>query len=62
MKLVKFKDGTFGVKRGRFFHSEFYSGRYWWSSQENIAKFCKKSEKEARRLLALLDTSHEEVE
>ena len=45
MKIIKFKDGTYGIKRGWWIFSEYYdmSGWYhnWWCTDEYIHKNAK---------------------
>lgn len=47
MKVVKFKDGRYGIKRGWWLFSEYYdmSGywNYWWNDEEYIHMYGKTS-------------------
>lgn len=47
-KLVKFEDGTFGIKKGFWIASEFLGRQsyknekaFWWNMPRHIAKYCK---------------------
>lgn len=44
MKIVKFEDGTYGIRRywffGWFFNS-LYNTKYVWRSDKNVYEFCK---------------------
>ena len=46
-KLVKFEDGTFGIKKGFWFASEFlgrqstFEKAFWWNMPRYIAQYCK---------------------
>lgn len=56
MKLVKFNDGTFGVRRGWFFYqfADKQDQFYWWSKTENVEEYSKCTEERAREILARL--------
>lgn len=44
MKIVKFKDGTFGVRKGFFWHYQYLdvsSESYWWNSTKYINTYAK---------------------
>ena len=60
MKIVKFKDGTFGVRRWLPFGYEFLDlrmsliKRYWWSTGDKSFVNCRGTEQEARKHYDLL--------
>ena len=64
MRLVKFKKGggwfpDYGVvdNYGGFYECNGFR----WTSEEDIARFCRMSKRRASRLVELLDVSYEEV-
>jgi len=73
MKLVKFKDGTFGIRKGFF---PFYSFKdfdypvggkiiqhgYWRGLGSNFISNCRTTEEEARKVFSMLTDKGEVVE
>jgi hypothetical protein len=53
MKIVKFKDGTYGIRSGNWFSGYmFYSDRNndWWYGEEYVERFCKYPDYETAEL------------
>jgi len=47
MKIIRFKDGSYGIGRG-FLYREYYGGDgTWWTASEYIDKYCRFSKEEA---------------
>ena len=65
MKLVKFKDGTFGVmKKYWFSRPEFLGVKTieWWSMPCMVPKYCKfKTQEEAQTAIEYMDISYEVI-
>jgi hypothetical protein len=61
-KIVKFNDGTYGVRRGLIFYS-FASKMYnWYSDPGNICDYCKfNSREDAEKVLSTLLVTYEVV-
>lgn len=58
MKLVKFKDGTFGIRYGLIFHEyqDFKDMSYQWPAKHRHMIDCKTTEDEARKFFdAIVD-------
>lgn len=55
MKLVKFNDGTFGVRSGNFFfgyaYADLVTSNLWWPLESAWISDCKGSESAARKRL-----------
>lgn len=63
MKIVKFKDGTFGVmKKDNWFSREEFlgAGKYeWWVMPEFVSKYCKfKTQEAAEAAMIFADVSY----
>jgi hypothetical protein len=54
MKIVHFKDGTYGVRRLRLWGYEFLDedGTYWWAETSNVIRHAHITSKEKAMLLA----------
>ncbi len=56
MKLVKFEDGTYGVRHDNECQFLDLSGdRVWWNTSCNVEKYCKASESDARMAMSQED-------
>ena len=65
IKLVKFKDGAYGIRRWRPWGHEYLDLQsemgFWWGRGSQLFKRCRSSEEEARRRLELLTDIGEPV-
>lgn len=63
MKLVKFKDGTFGIRYGFIFHKyqDFKNESYKWPSGHRHMIDCKTTEEKARRFFNAISNKGEVV-
>jgi hypothetical protein len=65
MKLVKFKDGTYGVRRGNWFWGYSFLGLedlgYWWNNGSSKMPCCKRDEAKARAVHSSLSAKHEVI-
>jgi hypothetical protein len=65
MKLVKFKDGTFGLmKKSLFSRPEFLGvkNHEWWSMPCMVPKYCKfKTQEEAETVMEYMDLSYKVI-
>ena len=55
MKLVKFSDGTYGIRKGNFFSGYKYldlkeKTQYWWYKSSEYFEDCKGSEEQVRKV------------
>jgi hypothetical protein len=41
MKIVKFADGTFGVRKGWLFKKYLSHNGYWWSETKTVVDYCR---------------------
>ena len=64
MRIVKFKDGRFGIRKG-FFNYEFLGLRgvedYWWGKYEFIEKYCKGTIEECKETLKMAKHDYGEL-
>lgn len=50
MRLVKFKNGKWGIQRGWLFDKEYLGVDYWWQNNDYVVKYCMyNTEEEARK-------------
>lgn len=65
MKLVRFENGKFGVRRGIWpfwkFKSFLVGSEYWWSPRAIPFVFCMTDEETARKFLVAASGKHEVV-
>lgn len=61
MKLVKFKDGTWGVRRRVAFTYQFLDmdSTTWWERMSAVNRFCRGTEEQARKLLETMTDTGE---
>lgn len=61
MKLVKFKNGNYGIRRGFIFHEFVSDNGFWWSKSESKQIKLEHTQEEAERLFNLLSDKGEPV-
>jgi len=63
IKLVKFSDGKYGVRKGFILHKyvDFYTTGFWWSSSSQFMRDCRTADYERAMTMYEALTSSEEV-
>jgi beta-lactamase class D len=66
VKLIKFKNGNFGIRKGGWFtgylFKDFKNERFWWSIDSTYFEDCKTDEETARRIFNNLTDLGEVIE
>lgn len=65
MKIVKFKDGTYGVRKGCWFFGYSFASdnAFWHHKTDAIYTYCRfRTIEDARKVYTMLTLSHEVVE